>query len=97
MSETATGNQIPVGQTGQTGPAGSPNDSTVEASTGDVVATSAETFTEGQPAERTTAREVAAQHLARLLYAPVSTWSRYIFHENEPHPFGAPRKIQGRG
>ena len=35
-----------------------------------------------------TAREVAAQHLGRLLYEPVNSWSRYVFHENDPHPFG---------
>jgi hypothetical protein len=45
----------------------------------------------------TTAREIAAQHFARLLYAPVSTWSRYIFHENDPHPFGTARKALGQG
>jgi hypothetical protein len=42
--------------------------------------------------EHETAREVAARHLARLIYAPQSTWSRYVFHENEPHPFGARRE-----
>jgi hypothetical protein len=35
-----------------------------------------------------TAREVAARNLGRLLYAPVDTWSRYVFHETDPHPFG---------
>ena len=35
-----------------------------------------------------TAREVAARHLGRLMYEPVNTWSRYVFHENDPHPFG---------
>lgn len=39
--------------------------------------------------EHETAREVAARHFARLMYAPQSTWSRYVFHENDPHPFGA--------
>ena len=35
-----------------------------------------------------TAREVAARNLGRLLYEPVNTWSRYVFHENDPYPFG---------
>lgn len=43
------------------------------------------------------AREVAAQHFARLLYAPMNTWSRYIFHENDPYPYGAPRPTRRRG
>lgn len=34
------------------------------------------------------AREIAARHLARLMYSPVNTWSRYTFHENDPHPYG---------
>lgn len=34
------------------------------------------------------AREVAAQHFARMLYQPTSDWSRYVFHENDPHPYG---------
>lgn len=42
--------------------------------------------------EHETAREVAARHFARLIYAPQSTWSRYVFHENDPHPFGARRE-----
>ena len=52
---------------------------------------------EGRREAGTTAREIAAQHFARLLYAPVSTWSRYTFHENDPHPFGTARKTQVRG
>lgn len=30
------------------------------------------------------AREVAARHLARLMYTMSDSWSRYIFHENDP-------------
>lgn len=43
------------------------------------------------------AREVASQHFARLLYAPMNTWSRYIFHENDPHPYGTSRPTRSRG
>ena len=30
------------------------------------------------------AREVAARHLARLMYTSREAWSHYVFHENDP-------------
>ena len=32
------------------------------------------------------AREVAARHLARLMYRSRENWSHYVFHENDPQP-----------
>ncbi|HEY7343608.1 MAG TPA: hypothetical protein VH591_22255 [Ktedonobacterales bacterium] len=96
MSDTATDNVVPAGQTDQ-----------VLAATATMLDAEAETLviagvgsespaTVGTP-EGETAREVAAQHFARLLYTPVSTWSRYVFHENDPHPFGPKRRTGLRG
>ncbi|HEU5347932.1 MAG TPA: hypothetical protein VFU63_04905 [Ktedonobacterales bacterium] len=93
MSDTTTGDQIPAGQAEQ---AESANDAATEASGLDVMYTQGESSAEEGVGKGETAREVAAQHIARLLYAPVSTWSRYVFHENDPHPFGSSRQKQGR-
>jgi hypothetical protein len=38
------------------------------------------------------AREIAASHLGRLMYPSYEDWSRYVFHENEPHPYGKIRR-----
>lgn len=106
MSETATGHQTPIDQTGQTGQAGQAGQAgtppvTASAALGgdapESAATTGKTPTETRAESRITAREVAAQHFARLLYAPVSTWSRYTFHETDPHPYGTGRRAQGRG
>ena len=90
MSETATGNQVPPGQTGQARQPGATDTLNLAPTTDELPA-------KGRRVAVTTAREIAAQHFARLLYAPVSTWSRYTFHENDPHPFGTARKAQGQG
>lgn len=96
MSDTATDNVVPAGETDQT-----------LATTATMVDAEAETLviagvgdespaTVGTAAGET-AREVAAGHFARLMYMPVSTWSRYVFHENDPHPFGPTRRTGLRG
>ena len=100
MSETATGNQVPPGQTGQARQSGATDntDNNVEqADTLNLAPATDELPADGRREAGATAREIAAQHFARLLYAPVSTWSRYTFHENDPHPFGTARKTQGQG
>jgi len=97
MSETATGNQVPPGQTGQARQPGATDNNEAQADTLNLAPTTGELPAEGRRGTVTTAREIAAQHFARLLYAPVSTWSRYTFHENDPHPFGSARKTSRRG
>ena len=101
MSETATGDQMTAGQSGQTDQAGQTNQ---VAATDSAAANGLEIMYESteSPAEvganpEDTAREVAARHLGRLLYAPVNTWSRYTFHENDPHPFAPSRPTPTRG
>ncbi len=97
MSETATGNQVPPGQTGQARQPGATNTNEAQGDTLNLAPATDELPAKGRRVAVTTAREIAAQHFARLLYAPVSTWSRYTFHENDPHPFGTARKAQGQG
>ena len=97
MSETATGNQVPLGQTGQARQPGATDNNEDQADTLNLASATDELPVEGRREAGTTAREIAAQHFARLLYSPVSTWSRYTFHENDPHPFGTARKTQVRG
>ncbi len=96
MSETATDNVVPAGQTGQTLAATATTRDTGAGSL-DLASVGGESpATVGTPAGET-AREVAAQHFARLIYNPISTWSRYVFHENDPHPFGSNRPARLRG
>lgn len=97
MSETATGNQVPRGQTGQARQPGATDNTEEQADTLNLAPATDKLPAEGRREAGITAREIAAQHFARLLYAPVSTWSRYIFHENDPHPFGTARKALGQG
>lgn len=94
MSETATDNEMPAGQSDQGGQTASGND---EANGLEIMYESTESPAEVGAHEGETAREVAARHLGRLLYTPVNTWSRYVFHENEPHPFAPARPAAGRG
>lgn len=97
MGETATDNVVPAGQnqTDQT-LAGAALQS-AEAETLDIAGVGGVSPAAVGSAEGETAREVAAQHFARLIYTPISTWSRYVFHENDPHPFGSARRIGPRG
>lgn len=94
MSEAATDDQAPAGQTVTLSETG---DVQSTAPTSDVAVASDETPSAVALGKGETAREVAAQHFARLMYMPVSTWSRYVFHENEPHPFGSARPSRSRG
>ena len=99
MSEAASGDQRQPGQTEQTGQPGQADMTgrmEAEVDTLEIV------FPDDSPANvganaGETAREVAANHLSRLMYAPVNTWSTYVFHENDPHPFSGSRQRQGRG
>ena len=98
MGETATDNQVPAEQTGQTPVVpvvGAAQD--IHAETLDVASVGGESPASVGTAQGETAREVAAQHFSRLMYTPVSTWSRYVFHENDPHPFGSTRHVRARG
>jgi len=96
MSDTATDNVIPAGETDQTLAAtGAMQDA--DAATLDIVGVGGESPAAVGSAEGETAREVAAGHFARLMYTPISTWSRYVFHENDPHPFGSARRTGLRG
>lgn len=97
MSETATNNQMPGGQTDQAGHETELNETHETGANGlDLMydATQSPADVGAQPGD--TAREVAARHIGRLLYAPVNTWSRYVFHENDPHPFAPARPTPGR-
>jgi len=96
MSETTTDNVVPAGQTEQV-LATTATTQEADAETLDVASIGGESPVAVGTPEGETAREVAAQHFARLLYTPVSTWSRYVFHENEPHPFGSKRRTGLRG
>ncbi|HEY1391115.1 MAG TPA: hypothetical protein VGF38_21440 [Ktedonobacterales bacterium] len=96
MSDTATDNVVPAGETEQTFTAATPTRD-ADAATLDVAGIGGESPAAVGTAEGETAREVAAQHFARLLYTPVSAWSRYVFHENDPHPFGSARRTGLRG
>src|SRR5690348_16808534 len=87
MGEAATDNQFPVGTTAATTAADNTGAETLDVA----YALGESPATVGTP-EGKTAREVAAQHFARLMYSPVNSWSRYVFHENEPHPFGPSRQ-----
>jgi hypothetical protein len=96
MSETTAGNQRPATDAATKTTTDAPAPAPVESAAIGIIEVPDEA-----PAiiahEDETAREVAAQHFARLLYAPQSTWSRYVFHENDPYPFGSSRPGQGRG
>ena len=98
MSETATDNQMPAGQSDQAGqavqPAAAAN--TTEPGGLEIMYESTESPADVGSNPEDTAREVAARHLGRLLYAPINTWSRYVFHENDPHPFAPARPMPGR-
>jgi len=96
MSDTATDNVVPAGQTDQT-LAETATMRDAEAATLEIVGVGGESPATVGTAEGETAREVAAQHFARLMYTPISTWSRYVFHENDPHPFGSARRTGLRG
>ena len=96
MSDTATDNVVPAGETEQALAATATTQDTA-AEVLDVASIGGESPVAVGTAEGETAREVAAGHFARLIYAPVSTWSRYVFHENEPHPFGSARRTGLRG
>ncbi len=95
MSETATDNVVPAGQTDQTLAAAKMVNA--EAETLYIVGVGDESPATVGTAAGETAREVAAGHFARLMYTPISTWSRYVFHENDPHPFGPTRRTGLRG
>lgn len=98
MSETATDNHFPAGQAGQsavTATTTATRDKDSEA--WEIASMEGESPATVGTATGETAREVAAQHFARLMYSPLSTWSRYVFHENEPHPYRPARQIRGRG
>ena len=104
MGETATDDQMTAGQTGQAGQAGQTDQAGQDAAENGGEANGLEIMYESteSPAEvgansDDTAREVAARHMGRLLYAPVNTWSRYTFHENDPHPFAPSRPTPTRG
>ncbi|HET8905377.1 MAG TPA: hypothetical protein VFN11_00275 [Ktedonobacterales bacterium] len=93
MSETSSNMESSTGETESTSESAEAAPKTHDASTvakaiddGDALGESPLALT---AQEHETAREVAARHFARLMYAPQSTWSRYVFHENDPHPFGA--------
>lgn len=96
MSDTATDNVVPAGQTDQTLAATATMQDADVATLNIVGVGGASPATVGT-AEGETAREVAAGHFARLMYTPVSTWSRYVFHEIDPHPFGSARRTGLRG
>ena len=96
MSDTATDNVVPAGQTDQM-LAATATMQDADAATLDIVGVGGESPAAVGSAAGETAREVAAGHFARLIYNPVSTWSRYVFHENDPHPFGAARRTGLRG
>ncbi len=99
MSETATDNQMPAGQSDQAGQASQSDQAattTTEPGGLEIMYESTESPADVGSNPEDTAREVAARHLGRLLYAPVNTWSRYVFHENDPHPFAPARPIPGR-
>jgi hypothetical protein len=96
MSETATDNVVPAGQTDQT-LAATATMQNAEAATLYIAGVGDESPATVGTAAGETAREVAAGHFARLIYNPVSTWSRYVFHENDPHPFGSARRTGLRG
>jgi len=100
MSETATGNQMPAGQSDQAGQTDQPAQAAATNSTEpggmEIMYESTASPAEVGATPDDTAREVAARHLGRLLYAPVNTWSRYVFHENDPHPFAPSRPVPGR-
>ncbi len=91
MGETATDNQVPAAQ-----PAVTPTTQNTDGEGLGMARIAGESPAAVGTEEGETAREVAAQHFARLMYSPVSTWSRYVFHENEPHPFRASRQSRGR-
>lgn len=94
MSEAATDDQAPAGPTVALSETGAVQPTTP---TQDVAATGDETPNAVGMGTGETAREVAARHFARLMYTPVSTWSRYVFHENEPHPFASSPQARSRG
>lgn len=103
MSDTTTGDQIPAAQATpaeqaeQTEETRTADQAGEGASGLDTMYNAGESPVEVGEGEIETAREVAAQHLSRLLYAPGNSWSRYVFHENDPHPFGTSGKRQNRG
>ena len=96
MSDTATDNVVPAGETEQAFAATSATQGTGDEAL-DVAMVGGESPAAVGTAEGESAREVAAQHFARLMYTPISTWSRYVFHENDPHPFGSARRTGLRG
>ena len=96
MSETTTNDVVPAGETEQTLAATSATQGAGDEAL-DVAMVGGESPATVGTATGETAREVAAQHFARLMYTPVSTWSRYIFHENDPHPYGSARRTGPRG
>ena len=91
MSDTATDNVVPAGETEQA-VATTATMQNAEAATLEIAGVGGESPAAVGTAEGETAREVAAGHFARLMYTPISTWSRYVFHENDPHPFGSARR-----
>ncbi|MGE5333084.1 MAG: hypothetical protein ACM3N4_00155 [Nitrososphaerota archaeon] len=93
MSDTTTGDQIPATQATQATQA----EQTGEGAGGlDTMYNAGESPIDVSESEIETAREIAAQHFSRLLYAPTNAWSRYVFHENDPHPFGAQGQRRNR-
>jgi hypothetical protein len=96
MSDTVTDNVVPAGQTDQT-LAATATMRDAKDETLDIAGVGGESPAAVGSAEGETAREVAAGHFARLMYTPISTWSRYVFHENDPHPFGSARRTGLRG
>jgi len=96
MSDTATDNVVPAGETDQT-LAATATLQDADAATLDIVGVGGESPAAVGSAEGETAREVAAGHFARLMYTPISTWSRYVFHENAPMPVGSARRTGLRG
>lgn len=94
MNKTATGDQMPA----ESAESISAADGTgVSAETLETSSASGESTTQADRETGETAREVAAQHFARLMYAPTNAWSRYVFHENDPYPAGPARRRQGKG
>jgi hypothetical protein len=89
MSETSSGMEPSPGETARTTERALESTEAKALDVGDALEESPLALT---TQEHETAREVAARHFARLIYAPQSTWSRYVFHENDPHPFGARRE-----
>lgn len=96
MSETSSSMESSTGETESAPESAEAAPKTNDASTDSMAMELGEALGESPLAltaqEHETAREVAARHFARLMYAPQSTWSRYVFHENDPHPFGARRE-----